>query len=1606
MAVATAEESVLGGIRAACDAGRYLDAFAALDRTGGVQEIREVEELVLASRIMRNLGAPRHARLLAIRARRLDRRDDIVAYHYSTALEESRGPWEALTFLRRFPVSPSSSPTVQALFRLKTAALLLVVRDFEEAHRLWKEAASLWTDPTLWVSKAAIFAASDSWTAAEEAASRALELAPTHRQALQAMAGCLVARGRSDEAERLLAERGAELQSPYLLLQRAQLCCELDRPRDAKELLRAASAMMPLPESRIVSRFSGLAADIDFKLGEVESAIRFYRMAAGRAQLRLAARLEEDLPERRILLGVPQVRQDHKTCAPATLTALCRFFERPAEQVSIVEEICYDGTPAANERRWAESHGFAARHFTVTWDAAVSLIDHGLPFALQTIDVSSAHLQAVVGYDVRRGSFLVRDPSTPVLVEMDAAAMLKAQASVGPQGMVMVPSESRQRLDEVMLPDQDLRERLYRLQVALLEHRRDDGERELRALEQAAPTSVVAMMGARALAVYDGNQADQLVAWDRLLAVYPDAPAALFARLSCLEGLERTEHRRRELFAAATRPDAHPVLKRMWGEELVRDGRQAAMAGLWLGAAIRANPQDAQAYFRLAELASARDDRAATCELLRVASCIEDANELGAISYFRAMRLAGQAEHGVSYLRRRVERLGRRAGAAWVTLYTALAQLNRVKEAEEVLVSAREALPENGAILLEAAWAALRHGRTEEAARLGESARTRVKETDLAPLEAELARLAGRRDRAIARWRAVVATSPLAIEAYVSLTRLLTENGQRDEARLEVLEATSRYPHHAGLARLLVEATDDEGAEGLEVVRRLVALAPQDAWARRALSLRLAQRQKMEEALRELDEAFALDPTSSASHGVRGVVLKLAGRKDEAREALRKALSVWADNVPAFAALLDLAHDDADGLRAIRFLQAELRRQVVFGGGLGAWRRTARGRVPDEEILAFLEEARSGRPDLLACWDIEVAQLEAMGRLEEARARATEMAIHFPYVIEALIRKSEVEGRCGDLVARRRTLEAALEIEPAHAAATRALAELLVREGKPAHACRRLERLVEQSPLDLANVVTLADLHDRLGRRSEALAAVRRTLERNPTAWPAWELLAQWCRKAGRDTELVATAAAVVAARPESAAALVGCASVLTTRSGRELEALTMLDKALTCEPNRESIHDQRATLLTHLRRFDDALLACKPEVFGLRPPMVLRGRHAWVLAQKGELNEAIREMEVVVGESPSYVWGLLQLGSWYLYLRKRSAALRAYGLAMVAQPGSVEAALGSFEAARALSDFDTCERALASIREEGAAALVESRRVALACSRGRSRAALTTFAQLCNRKDVDLQSLTLGGRSLVGLGQYRRALRILRRAIEEAPNQEVLGTAWAELIVPLFEPLIVRQLSKLLSRGRAGEAAIGRRIDVMVSRRQFFDFVLAVLVGGRAWRTSARVWAYVGYGLLSFGRYRWAMRWLSDHATRPDVQPWMLGHVVAALVSTGQMSAAKTISQRVVDRESDAELELHSYWLAFHSAAEGNLSEARQRVRELSRPRSEIARALEAYTRAVAGATTEEGEDVARRAAALMAVDAQYDAQEPRGFSVLIRRVVRKAGSGRSANA
>ena len=93
---------------------------------------------------------------------------------------------------------------------------------------------------------------------------------------------------------------------------------------------------------------------------------------------------------------LPPVQVKEPPPAPATLTAISRYWNMPAEHLQVAEEICYNGTPNYHERRWAKENGWFTREFTITETSAAAVRS-----AAQTAATRKARMSVMIPHFVR-----------------------------------------------------------------------------------------------------------------------------------------------------------------------------------------------------------------------------------------------------------------------------------------------------------------------------------------------------------------------------------------------------------------------------------------------------------------------------------------------------------------------------------------------------------------------------------------------------------------------------------------------------------------------------------------------------------------------------------------------------------------------------------------------------------------------------------------------------------------------------------------------------------------------------------------------------------------------------------------------------------------------------------------------------------------------------------------------------------------------------------------------------------------------------------------------------------------------------------------------------
>jgi tetratricopeptide (TPR) repeat protein len=504
---------------------------------------------------------------------------------------------------------------------------------------------------------------------------------------------------------------------------------------ESLDCLDRFQALSPLLDREGRRWLAARRSDALYELGDLEGARRQATLAENPFHAALADRLTRPAEDgRRVLLGVPFVRQHHKTCTPASLASVASFWSRPVDHLALAETICYDGTPRHRARAWAEADGWVVHEFRVTWESACALLDRGIPFVLAIAGPMFGHDQAVVGYDARRGTLYVREPSGPFLVEVLAAPFLDAQRWSGPRGFVLLPRAEHERLAGVELPDAWAYERLHQIQMSLEAHRPDAAEALQREMEGTLPDHPLTLWAAALVAGSAADEATQVQCIEGLLRRFPDCAALLFRKLSLLQGVAPPRELRRLLDQGGDRHPRDVPLLSLRAHVLSLDAREHPRALRALRAVLRMgiSPTTGHDLLSLARIEEARGRPEAALELYRFSACFEDMNESFAATYFSAGRARNRTDEALALLRRRFERLAPRSGHPGMTLSWALEQCGYVPQALDALERALALRPADGELMLLAADAHARHQRLERAESLLSAAYHR------SPLEAWL----------------------------------------------------------------------------------------------------------------------------------------------------------------------------------------------------------------------------------------------------------------------------------------------------------------------------------------------------------------------------------------------------------------------------------------------------------------------------------------------------------------------------------------------------------------------------------------------------------------------------------------------------------------------------------------------------------------------------------------------------------------------------------------------------------------------------------------------------------------------------------------------------
>jgi tetratricopeptide (TPR) repeat protein len=269
--------------------------------------------------------------------------------------------------------------------------------------------------------------------------------------------------------------------------------------------------------------------------------------------------------------------------------------------------------------------------------------------------------------------------------------------------------------------------------------------------------------------------------------------------------------------------------------------------------------------------------------------------------------------------------------------------------------------------------------------------------------------------------------------------------------------------------------------DGVSVWSRAITVEKNNYDAHDRLGRAFFSYQRIDEAIREFQEAVRLKPDVAATYCSLGRILYSQGRIDEAIENYQKALKVQPDSVVAHNNLGNLLFQKGQVNEAVRELQEAVRLNPGFAEAYCSLGQVfvAKGRV--EEAIACYQKALEIRPDFVEAHDKLANLLFQNGRVEEAIRYFKKAAEIQPDNAEfhnnlgwALRRRGRVEDALGQF-------QWAVRSNPAWAVARHSLGDALCEQGRLDEGIHEFQEALRLQPdwavasNDLAVAVRLRD---------------------------------------------------------------------------------------------------------------------------------------------------------------------------------------------------------------------------------------------------------------------------------------------------------------------------------------------------------------------------------------------------------------------------------------------------------------------------------------------------------------------------------------------------
>ena len=1229
------------------DLQRYRQALETLRDYQPLSRLSDWRDLILVGRILEKYGSTRTSKVLFWRAWRQERHSLQTVSYLASYLDESYSPWHAWRLLESMNEPVDESPRNRALYWGQYAKVFLSLRDFSEAGRYVELVREHDPEhPYYLVLQGTRLELMDEREAALEKYGEALHLQPFYLGGVQCKAHLLNHLGQTEEAISLLQESSLHGESLLIPLHLMSILRELNRPEEALRVLDDAYQDFPWLPSDLDRILRLNRAHLMLDLDRFDEAIALFEESNAPGLDRFVERIRRMPSEaKRVQLDIPFVRQNFKTCAPATLAMISNHFGEGFDHLELARDITYDGTPDSAERLWIEARGWSARECSLDRSSLKSFIDAGMPAAVTTIGIDSAHMQAVVGYDEREDTVLIRDPNTRSILRWSAAELFEEGESPL-RCLLIAPPDRADELNRLELTDSDLWDIRFRVRASIIDRRLKDAEAALEEMEAQAPGHAVTLDAAFGLAAARNDLLELLSVLDAQLGLFPKLAHAIATKFRVLQRLSRQKDARDFLAQLSESvfkdPKLLEVLLQVLGGEGMNNEKRVVRS-------LKDNARNPGAYAALANVLPVTERAEEHLFAARAAATLDDYNENAAQAYFYSAWTGRNADKALEWLKSRITRRAEKKDSqSWITLYSALKFLNRHDEAEALFDQALDEFPDEIAFGFFAASEYAEKGQLDKAEKMLSRDDLRQDRIGWVRCQSQLMLIQGRFDESLDIWKALI-NEGVCVEEATDMAAKLTQRLQGEKAALEFLqEALAKRPDSYVLMPMLIALLRDQNENASrEHLNKFLEHNPDDVWALREVSLHYLGQKKYDEAFRYAGMADEAAPFVPETKVLLAQIYFQARNYDKTYQMLKEAirLNVCVDG--AVGIYYDAAPTLEQRRELLELLEEEIVKQTDSGPAIDTWRqllfRIEREGVVDERMHRLFGR----RSDLPDAWTNMAVYYVSSGRPKDALELLEEARSLFPFVLNNYFVAAAAHRLLVQHDEEISLLQTALRLQPNADVAYEQLSDALCKQSRYDEAIELLENAQRRNPLYAGFQLALADAYNFRGDREQAMETQEKALRLDPHNGSGWDVYWGLAKESGQERSVIEFAEQLVSEKPGDAARLFDLAR-LHLVSNRTRDAKTCLRRAIAAEPNNTACVDLLADLLCGENRANDAIELCRKWTGGNIDRVVIRRREAICWGRQGNLPRAEKILKEILGDNPRDLETLFWLARCY----------------------------------------------------------------------------------------------------------------------------------------------------------------------------------------------------------------------------------------------------------------------------------------------------------------------------------------------------------------------